>query len=266
MMCRSVLCCADHQDFFLLLWSFDSLNPIFTDAQNNAFLLDCASKELFDNKGLLFKVKDYNRLSADQDIGSILVPAMELIKATGEVQEYVLVPPSDVPPGTNVGKLKFRCFPATESHLEKLGRDKKGLRGFVSGIQHKVQSGAQDITHKATASMRDLGQKVVAVPQAVKDASHAISPSFLKKEDESSAKGFSADEDIGSVTASIAEATTSEPAVTDNNILMLVEIVAGRDLLIGDTTSSGRYFRVEFLAGMAADLDDAHNLTLVPSP
>jgi C2 domain len=199
----------------VFLFGFASLNPIFTDAQNNAFLLDCDTKELFASNGLLFKVKDYNRLTPDQDIGSIQVPAMELYKATGEVQEYVLEPPSDVPAGTKVGTLQLRCFPATESHMEKLG--KKGLRGFVSGIQHKVHSGAQDITHKATAGMKDLGQKVASVPQVV---TKTVAPSPSKKEDDS--------------------AKSSSEEENNDGIRMVVEIVAGRDLLIGDQTSSGR--------------------------
>ena len=149
-------------------------------------------------------------------------------------------PPSDVPSGTIAGKIKLRCFPATEAHLEKLGRDKKGLRGFVSGIQQKVQTGAQDITQKATAGMKDLGQKVIAVPHAVKDVSQAMTPTFLKKEDDSVKPTFN--DDKSNKTEIIEEHGPDRQQEGNDldDILMVVEIVAARDLLIADKTSSGR--------------------------
>ncbi|CAB9497692.1 Multiple C2 and transmembrane domain-containing protein 1 [Seminavis robusta] len=216
-----------------------NLNPVFGDAEQHAFLLDCPKKQLIDNQGLLFKVKDWNRF-ADQDIGSIQVSAADLTKASGETMEYVLEPPSDVPKDTPVGTLTIGCWQATDAHLEKLGKDKKGLRGFVSGIQSK----AHDITHKAEERMKDLGDKM-----HVKEFSQALTPSFMKK-DEETPKPF------GSAITDESEKDSEEKEVVNTEdideyeqkyleeVLLVVEVVAGRNLLIGDKHSSDPYVKV----------------------
>ena len=126
---------------------FVSLNPTFGENQNNAFVLDITSKELFDNKGLLFKAKDWNRLSSDEDLGFVHIPPADLLKASGETMVYKLVPPSDVSrelAAGDAGSISIRTLPATEADMKKFGK-KAGLRGFVGKIQSQAKSQVQDI-------------------------------------------------------------------------------------------------------------------------
>lgn len=130
--------------FFLY---FVSLNPTFGESQNNAFILDIPSKDLFDNNGLLFKAKDWNRLSSDEDLGFVHIPPADLLQASGETVTYKLVPPSDVSrelAAGDAGSISIRILPATEADMKKFGK-KAGLRGFVGKMQSQAKSQVQDI-------------------------------------------------------------------------------------------------------------------------
>ena len=194
------------------------LNPSFGDHQNNAFVLDIPAKQLFDHKGLIFKAKDWNRLSSDEDLGQVLVPAMDLYKASGEPMEYALVPPSDTADiNSKAGTIMIRTLPATEAHLKKFG--KKGLRGFVGKIHTQAKSQVQDIQHHA----QDMSTKVM---------DHIPSPKIHFNNNNKKA-----DDEI----VVLAE---EDEAIVDEPLKILVEVVAGRNLVIADKTSSDPYCKI----------------------
>lgn len=250
--------------------------------------MDCTAKDLFEHKGLLLKAKDWNRLSSDEDLGTVQVPAIDLYKASGESLVYDLTPPSDIKSSNAAGKITIRCFPATETHLKKYGNKQShhGLRGFVSGIQSKAEQsmpkGLQDFGTKMQSMNKDLAEKMekkLHIPFASKSgsskkddteatsggvpavgniiveedtptkppaATESTDRSATKqKEEQQDSSGQNETQEEPNLEEEEPEAKTSRalpPAPKDLKIL--IEIVAGRNLMIGDKTSSDPYVKV----------------------
>lgn len=220
-----------------------TLNPVYSDAQNNAFILDCSAKDLFAHQGLLFKVKDHNMLKTDEDMGSIQVPAMEIYKASGEAQEFVLVAPSDLK-GQNAGTISIRCMPATEAHLKKYG--KKGLVGFIK----KAEERARVMQNNAKERVTVAKEKMAEVAHGVQDSVQDLNPvKFSKKseaeeeEEEDAAPAQAKEIPIDSLPMAASEDDDLGDQVMGHRKIV-VEVVAGRNLLIGDTASSDPYVKV----------------------
>ena len=163
---------------------------------------------------MLFKAKDWNRLSSDEDLGFVHVPATDLIQASGEILQYKLVPPSDVPRNLSAGdagSLSIRTRPATESDLKKFG-GKKAM-GLLGGLVGKAKSQVHDLQSHA----HDMSSKM-------KDHITSSSSSPTKK--------------------------MMNPFQSAKNVVssskILVEIVACKDLLVADqkTNSSDPYCKV----------------------
>lgn len=129
-----------------------TLNPSFGESQHHAFILDIPAKDLFYHDGLIFKAKDHNRMSSDEDLGLVHVPAMDLYKASAAPMEYSLVAPPDIVKAsggliTTAGTILIQVSPATEAHLKKYGSSssKKGLLGFVGKIHTQAKSQVHDV-------------------------------------------------------------------------------------------------------------------------
>ena len=70
-----------------------SLDPIFTIKHDSFFILSVSAEELIANKGLLFKVKDYDKMVSNDELGTVTVPAQSILGANGERLEFKLTPP-----------------------------------------------------------------------------------------------------------------------------------------------------------------------------
>lgn len=80
---------------------------------HSSVVLDTTAKELKDNKGLVFKVKDWDRVGKNDELGQATVSPETLLEATGEDMELAITPPTGHEK-EKAGFITFRCRPATE--------------------------------------------------------------------------------------------------------------------------------------------------------
>jgi len=95
-----------------------TLNPVFTAAHNYSFVLNCTEKELQDNNGLFFRVKDNDTFGHNDEIGNVLVPAEKLIESDGELMEFHLEKPKYMIKNMtkkDAGSITIRVRPALDS-------------------------------------------------------------------------------------------------------------------------------------------------------
>lgn len=106
-----------------------TLNPNFTAAQNNAFLMDLSTEKLF-SQGLRIKVLDWDRgVAKDDDLGWVHISGETLYKC--RVKEYPLNPP----PGKeneDVGCVTIRVSEITEQE-----RDQYKFQGINPDISNQ---------------------------------------------------------------------------------------------------------------------------------
>jgi hypothetical protein len=70
----------------------ETLNPTFGETEDNSFVIDVSSADLFYGGGILLKVKDWDRgVSGDDDLGTVQISGEELYMC--EEKEYPIVPP-----------------------------------------------------------------------------------------------------------------------------------------------------------------------------
>ena len=107
-----------------------TVNPVFTEEDKNAYVLDCTAMDLYSKRGLVFKVKDWDRgIRGNDDLGTVQVPADTLYNfGTGE-KEFPIVPPSGKLDAA--GFLTLRCsrISASERDARKKGGFFKKFRG-----------------------------------------------------------------------------------------------------------------------------------------
>ena len=113
-----------------------TLNPVYSAETNSSFVLEESPKDVRANGGLVFKIKDWDLLGKNDDLGQVTVDADALYVASGEPMELVITPPKGH--GEAAGYLTIRCRPATET-------DRVKQKGFL-----KVFS-------KAMAPLKDYG-------------------------------------------------------------------------------------------------------------
>jgi hypothetical protein len=248
-------------------------------------------------------LKDWDRIGSDDDLGTVQVAAEVLYQATGEPLKFALVPPDGRPRDINAGTITIRSMPATDAHLEKFGKKKRGFGNFVRGMKtHMPQTpkGIQslkdkiaDATHKTPTGGGKLAlhnpfakkkfedevaemehtmakqQQQQQPPTATATTpvslvsgripSPASSPSAaaavegseskatstsIKDESEASKRSSSADPEL--VEEETKPKAAAMPPPVDKDLKILIEIVAGRALLIGDKTTSDPYVKVKF--------------------
>ena len=135
--------------------------PIFTIKQNNLFVLDVATRELTENGGMIFKVKDYDFLGRNDSIAQVTVPTETILKAEGERLEFVLKSP--IGQG-DAGFIALRFRPATNydrQFLEMVSEDggkKKATSDFM-GIEHSYEVSMNP--KKGTGRLKTLLKKTV---------------------------------------------------------------------------------------------------------
>ena len=92
---------------------------------NSVFILDTAKKELVDNHGMTFKVKDYDMIGRNDDLCEVTVPAETILEATGERLELQLKHGDK-----DAGWLAIRVRPVTDYERDFLmnmkAREKRG--------------------------------------------------------------------------------------------------------------------------------------------
>jgi hypothetical protein len=113
--------------------------PIYTIKTNSLFILDVATKEVTENQGITFKVKDYDVIGRNDDLGIVVVPAETILAATGERLEFQLKAPGT---SKDAGFIAIRCRPATNYDREFLncvaeGELKGELKAKIEGSLSK---------------------------------------------------------------------------------------------------------------------------------
>lgn len=109
-----------------------NLNPIYTVKTGNLFT--CPKKDVQDAGKLIFKVKEYDRLSIkNETLGSVEIDADTLLNAKGERMEYDLARKR----GKSKGHIAIRCREATQYDVrivEELakGEDSADIQAFNS--------------------------------------------------------------------------------------------------------------------------------------
>jgi hypothetical protein len=124
-----------------------TLNPVFGEKQNNAFVIDCSISELFGADGIFIKVKDWDRgVGGNDDLGSLQITAESLYEC--QEQEYHL----DSPPGKmeDAGYITIRTTEIDEDQRADL---RKGILPFgkpsfpgVFSSKSKTRSGVSIIS------------------------------------------------------------------------------------------------------------------------
>jgi len=108
-----------------------TLDPVFTEETNNAFVLDCPVMELYAKNGIFVKVKDWDRgIGGDDDLGSLQIPADVLYDFGSEAKEFKIDPPSGK--SDAAGFITIRCNPI--SAAERDARKKGGMFSRLTGI------------------------------------------------------------------------------------------------------------------------------------
>jgi len=117
-----------------------SLDPDFGEGHHNVYAFHCYATDLFEIGGLTLKVKDFDRILANDDLGTTLVPAMDLYDSSkGQSREYKLNPPEGYE-GRDAGSVIVKTT-FTEPELSSGG--KKALLKFpdlVSKSEQKLLS------------------------------------------------------------------------------------------------------------------------------
>jgi len=102
------------EDLNVTIIGWVSLNPTFGADMNSSFVFDTTETELKDNKGLVFKVKDWDRIGSNDELGQVTVAPETLLQATaGEDMELPITPPTGRET-EKAGFITLRCRPATE--------------------------------------------------------------------------------------------------------------------------------------------------------
>ena len=90
-------------------------DPIYTIKHDSVFVLDVATKEIQDNDGITFKVKDFDLIGKHDTLGVVTVPAEKILEASGDRLEYQLRNK-----GVDEGFLAIRCRPVQNYEREFL--------------------------------------------------------------------------------------------------------------------------------------------------
>ena len=90
-----------------------SLNPVYSAQENNTYILSCSAKELFGKGGVEFKVKDWDRIGKNDELGSVVVSGETLYtfvsEQEGVLQELKLDPPKGKGEAAGFLSVKFRA-------------------------------------------------------------------------------------------------------------------------------------------------------------
>lgn len=112
--------------------TINSLNPVWGPAEDNTFILHTIAAKLFDANGLEFVVKDFDLLTPDDPLGTVVIPGSALCGEFQSVMERAIKPP---PGRENAGYLTIRCRKATPEDFESLEKkEHKALFQVKTGV------------------------------------------------------------------------------------------------------------------------------------
>jgi hypothetical protein len=152
---------------FLILCSLD---PIWTIKTDSLFLFTVSSQELFTSDGLVFILKDFDKLGGNEKLGVVTVPAKTLYEANGERMEFKLQSPSYKSRDVS-GYMAIRCRKASPSDIKFMEESrvpKSKQLDFLHKAVSEGKTGAgtiKSILSKRTrvvASGKNAGKKQVS--------------------------------------------------------------------------------------------------------
>jgi Ca2+-dependent lipid-binding protein len=69
-----------------------TLDPIWTLQTGSLFLIRMAPEDFFRNGGMVFVVKDFDQIGANETLGTVRVPLTDILEKVGEREEYSIEP------------------------------------------------------------------------------------------------------------------------------------------------------------------------------
>ena len=90
-----------------------TVNPVYAASHDPYFVMEAKPSEVRANGGLVFKVKDWDRVGSNDDLGTFTMDADTLYKCEGGNMEVKLKAPKGI--GEDAGYMTIRCRPATAS-------------------------------------------------------------------------------------------------------------------------------------------------------
>lgn len=115
------------------------LDPIWTVKTDSLFLFTVTSQELFTSDGLLFILKDFDKLGGNEKLGVVTVPAKTLHEAKGERMEFKLQSHGYKSKEVS-GYMAIRCRRASPRDIQ-----------FMEEISKPSTSAQLEFLHKAIA-------------------------------------------------------------------------------------------------------------------
>jgi len=112
-----------------------TLNPVYSPETNSFFVCDESPKEVRARGGLVFKIKDWDRVGKNDDLGQVVVDAETLYAASGENLELKITPPKNY--GDSAGYLTIRVRPATSA-------DRAQKTGLMTKMFSKAMAPSKD--------------------------------------------------------------------------------------------------------------------------
>lgn len=194
---------------FLYFFSFFkySLNPVYGPKTDSTFILHCYKSEL--KHGLICKIKDWDRIGKNDEMGHIVISATDLLTGEGDVIEYPIIPPQGYAKNEKAGSLAIRCRPALTKDITSI--EKKERKNLFDKPAEEVAASISKISSAPAPA---------SVPPPSKDSIEDNKPP---------------------ITASVPKVTPKPGEMLD----LTIEIVKCRDLLVGDVLSSDPYVTVK---------------------
>lgn len=110
-----------------------SLDPHWGPQEDSTFILHCLAAKLYDHD-LLLVVKDYDALTMDDDLGTVLISAPDVYRGRGTEMERKITPPPGQE-GKDAGYLTIRCRKATQEDIESIAKgEQRQLFQFKTGV------------------------------------------------------------------------------------------------------------------------------------
>ena len=101
---------------------------------NSSFVLDTTTKALKKSGGIVFKIKDWDRIGQNDELGQVAVSPELLLNSTGNNVELAILPPT-AHKGKEAGFITFRSRPATDE-------DRKPKKGIFDRLGFKPDAKA----------------------------------------------------------------------------------------------------------------------------
>jgi len=154
-----------------------TLNPIYSENTDSSFLLQKVSLvDLNSHGGLIFKVKDWNRINMDETIGEVLVPTATVMESKGEDMELKITPPKKRSK-EDAGYITVRIRPAVQNDIKYFGSNKKSgsyPRKFMQGAMQKTSSKSVESNDMASVMFNSVSREL----------NTSLTAEFMKLKDE----------------------------------------------------------------------------------